>query len=60
LNENLQKVKLKDLEELNPSMLADIYSRLYEQGKVTVRLKDKTSVSRSQEELKKQLEIQNE
>src|SRR6185436_18985794 len=56
-DETLQKVKLKDLEKLDPSLLANIYSKLYGQGKVTVRLKDKTSVSRSKEELKKQLEI---
>jgi len=58
LDEDLQKVELKVLEEVNPSVLADIYSQLYEQGKITVRLKDKTSVGRSKEELKKQLEIQ--
>jgi len=58
LAEDLQKVELKVLEEVNPSVLADIYSQLYELGKITVRLKDKTSVGRSKEELKKQLEIQ--
>jgi len=57
-DKTLQKIELKVLEEEKPSALASVYSQLYEQGKVTVRLKDKTSVDRSKEELKKQLEIQ--
>lgn len=59
LDKILQSQELKKLEETNPSTLADIYARLYEQGKVAVRLKDKTSVPRSKEELAKHLEIQN-
>lgn len=51
---------LKSLEKNDPESLANIYSLLYEQGEVSVRLKDKTSVFRSPEELKRHEKLQSE
>jgi hypothetical protein len=58
LDKFLQEFDLKEVEKKDPGALAVIYKQAYEQGKVTVRLKDKTSINRPQEELKKQLEVQ--
>ncbi|CAI2181524.1 20004_t:CDS:10 [Funneliformis geosporum] len=56
--ENLQGFNMKEIEKENPTVLAKIYAGLYEQGKITTRLKYRTSVSRPLEELKKQEQIQ--
>jgi hypothetical protein len=58
LTKILQDHKIEEIGKQDPARLVSIYSDLYEQGKVTVRLKDKTAVGRPLEELNKQQEIQ--
>ncbi|CAI2194089.1 5481_t:CDS:2, partial [Funneliformis geosporum] len=54
----LHGLEIEVIEKESPAFLAKLYSELYEQGKVTTRLKHNTSVSRPLEELRKQEQIQ--
>jgi hypothetical protein len=58
LDKLLQSFDLKVMEKESPELLSSFYSQLYEQGKVSVRLKSKTSVDRPYEEVKRQKEFQ--
>jgi hypothetical protein len=54
LDEWFQSQDLDELEKNNPEKLNEIYKVAYEQGKVAVRLSDKTTVHYSQKQTEKQ------
>ena len=58
LYKDLQGHDLKIIEKENPEMLATIYEKLYEDGKVLIRIKSKISADLPHEKAKKQLEFQ--
>ena len=58
LDEELKSIELESLEKNSPDTLAAVYSKLYEQGQIAVRLKVKTSVNRPYEQSMKQLQLQ--
>ncbi|CAG8668056.1 11356_t:CDS:2, partial [Ambispora leptoticha] len=60
LDEKLQGIVIEELEKNNPDSFAALYSELYEQGKIATRLKSKTAVNRSHEQLMKQMQVQEE
>ena len=60
LDERLKGIEIEDLEKNDPDLFALIYSELYKQGEVALRLRDKTSVDGSYEQITKQMKVQEE